>query len=809
MSWLLEPFLEAYPWWRPRAWVLAVLLLMGPAAFWTGREIQLKTAAESKYEIEGYRETLTRAHAAAKSLMIDTKGWRHIIRFGTNDGMTRYEYWQGPRLPEAVRRVLPVAMVSVLLHAPDRARWVEFTFNQHGQLMQFQPSPGLFSDKSGERAIDGRAVAQAAVYAVLDPSAFTLGEAASQTTNAGKSDRFEWSAKANCCRDLEVNAAVEVEGRKPSYLRVATWFTADYLRHLSTPVNLAADLLRWAYLLGAGLFVSLRFAQRAMEREVPLGRAGVILGIIVAVSFVLLMLMPTANSSFNASPGIMLGSAWYLILVLNLIIPIVLGILLGLAYGATEGDMRERFEGRLTSLDTLLSGAVASRNAGVAVLAGAAWGGWAHLITQAARRWVAPGFISLPGSELRYSYTPLPWIGLLGTTLLDAVVVAITVLPVPLAIGLWARSRPGATARRGWLLTALASAGALLLQSPLADAAAMVTALSSFVTLWLGFGGLDLLAALVALLVTRFGASLVDLIGVMPAWADSAPMARSVAFAALAAAGYAVLRGRRYADAEVRPKYAQNIEERQMRQAEVTAAREAQLRLLPDKPPEVPGLGVAAFCAPAQGVSGDFFDFFPMPRGRLGVFVADGRAGGLSAALTIALAKGFLQYAAQRDWSCGEALARLRDVMAKGDKAAAAGGELNLTLAVLDPVERRLQFARLGATPVLLAGLDARDEARVLTGLASNGLTEGQASFSAGDVLLIYTDGVPQRLADKQREKLEDWLRNKLRLTTGVTAYRIGEALQESLRAHEGNAPDDLTAVVIRFEQAQALEVVA
>jgi len=232
----------------------------------------------------------------------------------------------------------------------------------------------------------------------------------------------------------------------------------------------------------------------------------------------------------------------------------------------------------------------------------------------------------------------------------------------------------------------------------------------------------------------------------------------------------------------------------------VSAAREAQLRLLPETPPAVPGLGLAAFCSPSSRcVSGDFFDFYPLARGRVGILVTDGRAGGLTAALTIALAKGFVQCAAQRDWTPGETLRRLRDVLHWDGPSE----DFNLAYVVIDPGHRHVRFARLGTTPFMLAGLDGPDKTEPLSGPMADGAMESSATFNVGDVLLFYTDGVPHRFAERHRNGVDQWLRNKLRLTSGVTATRINEALQDALRTREASAADDLTAVVVRFEHAE------
>jgi sigma-B regulation protein RsbU (phosphoserine phosphatase) len=787
----MKPFLKSFPAWQSRQWLLALFLLLSPGAFLVGRYFQVQLGHTSIYRMEGYREIVMRARATAKALGIPAANWRATIRFTPGPEMNRFAQRERARIPPAVLRVLPVAVVRVLM-LEGQGKWVEFTYSGEGHLLGYEASAGIFAANEMLAHTGTREVAQSALEAVADSTAFEFGDASSTSSDGGMAQRFEWSLRAKCCPELMTTAAVEVVGRRPSFLKLSTSFESDYLHRRNTPLNLLADVFRIGFMLAALVFVGFRFAKRAMEHEVPYKRAAVIWGVVLSVGTVFTILQPFGDVKSDET-GLIAGPFWYAGVILGVLIYLVFGMLMALAYGATEGDLREMRPGKLTSLDALLSGRLLSQNVGVSLVAGASLGAWAYGLAQMARAWVAPGFIPLHDTELQYSYSAAPWLGLIGSNVAGAIQMTIIVLLITFSMGNWL----GRTSRQRRVITLLCSLGAVAFPgSPFVDANSELSAITRLALLWLGFGAFDLLAALAAGLVIMSGVALADMQAIMPAWRTPAVMAFGVGTGALTLALFTAFRGRRYQDAEVMPAYARNIAERQSRRQEVSATREAQLRLLPDRPPNVPGLGIAAFCAPSNhGVSGDFFDFYPMSRGRLGLLVADGRTGGLGAALTIALAKGFVQYAAHRDWPVGETLRRLREVWHRD--------ELNLVFAIFDPAHRQIRYARLGPTPVILAGLDTGDKAEPLSGLVSDGLTEGAATFAHGDVVLFYTDGVPERLASSHRDGLDAWLRNKLRLTTGVTAYRIGESLQEALRAHEGDAPDDLTAVVIRFEPAE------
>ena len=152
---------------------------------------------------------------------------------------------------------------------------------------------------------------------------------------------------------------------------------------------------------------------------------------------------------------------------------------------------------------------------------------------------------------------------------------------------------------------------------------------------------------------------------------------------------------------DVRPLYAKNLAERMGMQAEVLAAREAQLRLLPQDAPEIPGMQLAACCLPAKGVGGDFYDFFRLDANRVGVFVAQGGERGLASALCIALAKGVLMHASQQSHSAVQIVTELERSMAE---LLEGGTEAKISFAygVVDTRRNLLNYARIGTSPRLL-----------------------------------------------------------------------------------------------------------
>src|SRR5207247_10737874 len=84
--------------------------------------------------------------------------------------------------------------------------------------------------------------------------------------------------------------------------------------------------------------------------------------------------------------------------------------------------------------------------------------------------------------------------------------------------------------------------------------------------------------------------------------------------------------------------YQEARESEQRMRTELDTAREIQRQLLPTGAREVPGLDLAAGYVPARELGGDFYDFLPYGRGRLGFMVVDVSGKGTAAALYGSLA---------------------------------------------------------------------------------------------------------------------------------------------------------------------------
>lgn len=238
-------------------------------------------------------------------------------------------------------------------------------------------------------------------------------------------------------------------------------------------------------------------------------------------------------------------------------------------------------------------------------------------------------------------------------------------------------------------------------------------------------------------------------------------------------------------------------------EADLEVARSIQQRLLPQGPPVVAGTDVAGVSIPSRVVGGDLFYFLPFEEGRLGLAIGDVSGKSVPAALLMSNVIAVLRAEAQIGVAVDESLSRINRLIAEQIEP---NRFVTLFYGVVDRTSDLVRYACAGHNPPLLLHAD-----RSVTWLTEGGTPLGVVAdtryrtattrFAAGDVLVLYTDGVTEAESAATEE-----LFGEPRLVEAVTAARDGsaaeilEAVLASLSAFSGGRPpsDDRTLVVVR-----------
>jgi PAS domain S-box-containing protein len=241
-------------------------------------------------------------------------------------------------------------------------------------------------------------------------------------------------------------------------------------------------------------------------------------------------------------------------------------------------------------------------------------------------------------------------------------------------------------------------------------------------------------------------------------------------------------------------------------------AHTLQRALLPESLPEVPGVEMQALYSPAgelNEVGGDFYDVFEYDQDRWILLIGDVCGKGPRAAGVTALARHTLRAAAMSGQSLTDMLGTLHQALRRQPPGAdlctvclilmtrtSAGAHLTVALAGHHPpllVDSHGEAMPIGQLGTLLGVLDPID------------ITESEAELTAGQTLLLYTDGVSE--AGRSTTPLgEDGLRELCRQSPRLSLSALLRHIEQAALEHgEGKLRDDIALLAVRFDSPRAV----
>jgi hypothetical protein len=247
--------------------------------------------------------------------------------------------------------------------------------------------------------------------------------------------------------------------------------------------------------------------------------------------------------------------------------------------------------------------------------------------------------------------------------------------------------------------------------------------------------------------------------------------------------------------------------ERERLQAEFDVARRAQEQMLPDAPPHVPGLQIAAVCCPSKEVGGDLYDFLPLRDGKLGIVVADVSGKGVPASLYMTLTKGLLASVSEERSDPGEIL---REVNRHLYDVCRRKMFVTLFLGVIDPATRTLTYARAGHNPTVFRSPSENRTTLLKSRGMGLGLNRGKlfdqslrvesVSLQSRDKLFFYSDGITEAMNAGNEEYGEQRLMDLAANSDEWNAEASRDAILADVRNFLGANPpqDDQTLVVVQ-----------
>jgi sigma-B regulation protein RsbU (phosphoserine phosphatase) len=247
------------------------------------------------------------------------------------------------------------------------------------------------------------------------------------------------------------------------------------------------------------------------------------------------------------------------------------------------------------------------------------------------------------------------------------------------------------------------------------------------------------------------------------------------------------------------------LAQRERLNRELEIAREVQEHLFPQRLPAVSGLDYCGHCRPAREVGGDYYDFLELPDGTLGIAIGDVSGKGVGAALMMASLEASLRALASVVRDPADLMGRVNRLVCQ---ASAANRFATLFYAEYDPASRCLTYVNAGHNPpaVIRNSGGVYQVLRLETGGPVIGLLpkpyqQGEFLHEAGDLVVLFTDGISESMNVRDEEWGEEKLIELAKTCLGVSAMEGTSRILAAAVAFAGSAPqhDDMTLVMLRM----------
>jgi sigma-B regulation protein RsbU (phosphoserine phosphatase) len=238
---------------------------------------------------------------------------------------------------------------------------------------------------------------------------------------------------------------------------------------------------------------------------------------------------------------------------------------------------------------------------------------------------------------------------------------------------------------------------------------------------------------------------------------------------------------------------------------EMQIARQVQARLFPQTFPPLATLEYAGRCIQTRQVGGDYYDFLGRGAGRLGIVLADIAGKGISGALLMANLQANLrsQYGAAAE----DLAALLKSVNNLFFENTTDDAYATMFFAEYEDGSRKLRYANCGHLAALLlranGNLERLESTSTVLGLFSDwSCRMSELRMEAGDILLLYTDGVTEANdphgEDYGGSRLAEALRTLRHLPIDEL---LDSVIAGVLKFSNGVQADDITLVVARCHE--------
>lgn len=237
---------------------------------------------------------------------------------------------------------------------------------------------------------------------------------------------------------------------------------------------------------------------------------------------------------------------------------------------------------------------------------------------------------------------------------------------------------------------------------------------------------------------------------------------------------------------------------------ELNVAAEIQQSILPKTFIEDNHIQLYAKMTAAKEVGGDFYDFFWINANKLGFVIADVSGKGIPAALFMTVSRTLLRAHALNKESAGQTMTEMNNALQKDNSNMMF---VTTFYGILDIQTGTMQYANGGHNPPYILRSNGEVEAIQPIGepalgvIESDGYTDKEVNLQPGDMVFLYTDGVPEAANADEDYYTDQKLATNLGKYKDLAPAELINTIEKDVITFAAGFPqsDDITMLAYRF----------
>ena len=239
---------------------------------------------------------------------------------------------------------------------------------------------------------------------------------------------------------------------------------------------------------------------------------------------------------------------------------------------------------------------------------------------------------------------------------------------------------------------------------------------------------------------------------------------------------------------------------------ELEVATKIQTSILPQTFPPYPDrteFDVFAKMVTANEVGGDYYDFFPVGKNRMGFTLGDVSGKGVPAAMLMAVSRTLLKATALKGMPPDECLQEINNILADESLSTMF---ITMFYCLLDTRNGKLEYCSGGHNPAYIISDGKVEQLENVGGLFVGALKNVEYESKAivmqpGDTIVVYSDGVTEAEDKNEDEFQTDRLEVCLKETSGKPLREVTHRIFAAVEEFSKGMPqaDDITVLAMRY----------